>query len=244
VAICALYGQNGLFSAALFGGAALTLERFPVLAGVLVGCLAYKPQLGVLAPLAFAAAGRWRAFLAAAATVAGLAAASTMAFGFDSWLAFIAALPEANAWNGGGAVGFARFVSPYAAARLLGASAGVAWLLQAAAAAGAVAALLAVVRRRPGAAAEMAVLVVATGFCVPFLGDYDLVIFVVAGAWLASEAGRLGWLPYERMALAVLFMAPLAIKPVALGHGIPLAPAALAVLGALVLRRAWAAPAR
>jgi hypothetical protein len=87
----------------------------------------------------------------------------------------------------------------------------------------------------PFAAAETAMLVIATAFCVPFLGLYDIVIFMVAGAWLVSAANRTGWYRYERVTLALLYMAPLAIL-VAAAHGIPLAPPALAVL---VVRRAY-----
>jgi hypothetical protein len=236
VPITVLYGQNSLFSAALFAAAALTLRARPVLAGMAIGCLAFKPQLAALAPFALAAGGRWRAFVAAAATVAVLVAASALAFGVESWAAFVAALPQANDWNAGGRPGFDRFASVYAAARMLGAPGGVALGVQAIAGLGALSLLVALARRRPGGAAEMAALVAMSAFSVPFLGLYELVIFVVPAAWLVAEAARAGWLPYERVLLAVLFASPLAILPFAV-HGVPLAPAALAVLAALVARR-------
>lgn len=81
-------------------------------------------------------------------------------------------------------------------------------------------------------------LVVATGFCLPFLGNYEIVIFAVPSAWVASEAIRNGWLPYERITLAVLYLSPLMIVSAAT-RGIPLAPLALAALAALVLRRVF-----
>ncbi len=40
-------GQNGFLSAALFGGTLLLLPRRPLLAGVLLGLLTYKPHLGL-----------------------------------------------------------------------------------------------------------------------------------------------------------------------------------------------------
>ena len=46
------HGQNGFLTAALLGGALQLLDRRPWLAGVLIGCLAYKPQFGVLIPIA------------------------------------------------------------------------------------------------------------------------------------------------------------------------------------------------
>jgi len=236
VLVCALYGQNGLFSAALFAGVALTLDRSPVAAGVLIGCLAYKPQLGVLAPLALLCARRFRAFAAAACTVIALIGISALVFGPGIWTAFLTSLPVAQAWNAGGVPGFDRFVSPYAAARLLGGTAAAGWMAQAVFAVPACAWLVWTSLRRPGAAAETAMLVVATCFCVPFLGEYDLCLLAVPGAWIAAQALRSGWLPYERILLATLYVSPIAIKAAAL-HGVPLAPAAMAALALVVGRR-------
>lgn len=236
VLFCALYGQNALFSAALFGGIALTLDRAPLAAGVLIGCLAYKPQLGVLIPLAMLCARRWRVFAAASCTVVALSLLSAAVFGPHIWTAFLASLPVAQAWNAHGVPGFDRFVSPYAAARLLGAPAAAGWIAQAAFALAACLALIRTSLRRPGAAAETAMLVVATGFCVPFLGEYDLCMLAVPGAWIAAQAVQSGWLPYERILLAALYLSPIPIKGAAL-HGIPLGPAAMTVLAVLVARR-------
>jgi len=241
VMIAALYGQNSLFSAALFGGAAATLEQYPVLAGGMIGCLAYKPQFAVLAPFALASAGRWRALFAAAITALGLTGLSAIAFGVPAWMAFVAALPGAQAWNANGIAGFEKFASLYTAVRLLGGSDNAASTVQGLSIALATIALVALTRRRPGGVAEIAILVTATGFCVPFLGQYDLVIFAVPGAWLVSEATRTHWLPYERATLALLYVAPLAIFA-GMPNGIPLAPVALTLLALLVLRRILQAP--
>ena len=236
VVVSGLYGQNSLLSGAIFGAAAVSLSRYPGLAGILLGCLAYKPQLAILVPVALASAGRWRAFLAAAATAMGLMLLSVFLFGVKTWMAFGAVLPEAGSWNADGNAGFAKYASPYAAVRLLGGSATSAWAVQGFSGVLAAVALVAMTRRRPGGAAEIAMLVVATGFCVPFAGQYDLVIFAVTGAWLVSEAIKTIWLPFERICLAVLYLSPLAIIAAA-ANGIPLAPAALILLAALVVRR-------
>jgi hypothetical protein len=47
-------------------------------------------------PLALAVAGRWRSFAVAAATVAILAAAASLAFGIDIWPAFTADMAVAR----------------------------------------------------------------------------------------------------------------------------------------------------
>ena len=90
------FGQNGFLSTALLGGAAVWLDRRRALAGLCLGCLSYKPQLGIVVPLALAVAGRWRCFAAAAATVFVLAVVATVAFGVDIWSAFLADMWDAR----------------------------------------------------------------------------------------------------------------------------------------------------
>ena len=82
------HGQNGFLTAALLGGALRWLDRRPALAGVLIGLLAYKPQFGVLIPIAMVAGGRWRTIGAAAVTVAVLIAVSFLTLGGGIWHAF------------------------------------------------------------------------------------------------------------------------------------------------------------
>src|SRR6185312_14697841 len=96
------HGQNGFLSAALFGAGALWLERRPILAGLALGALAYKPHLGLMIPFALAIAGRWKTFAAAA------------------WAAFLADSGLARAALEQGLVGDAKMQSAFAAVRLLG----------------------------------------------------------------------------------------------------------------------------
>ena len=62
----AAIGQNGFVTAAIFFGGMVMLARRPFAAGLLLGCLAVKPQLGLLLPVALIAAGQWRAIAGAA----------------------------------------------------------------------------------------------------------------------------------------------------------------------------------
>lgn len=237
VTFCALYGQNGLFSAALLGGATVLLEASPVLAGMLLGVLAYKPQMAVLVPLALLLAGQRRALIASGLTAAAFVAVSVLAFGADAWRGFWAVLPMARRWNAEGMPGFQTFVSPYAAMRMLGLGVQAGEIAQAGLALVGVGCLVVIIRRGGDAASQMAVLVAATLLWVPFLGQYDLVIAAVPACWLARKAQASGWLRHERGALALLFVSPIAI--VAGGaHAIPLGPAALLAMLALVTRRA------
>ncbi|MHC2437028.1 glycosyltransferase family 87 protein [Bradyrhizobium sp. USDA 4451] len=240
--VCALFGQNSLFSAALLGGSAVTLDRSPVIAGVLLGCFAYKPQVALLAPLVLILTRRWRALGAAATTTLVLMLAATASFGIEPWYKFFDVLPEAGAWSLGGQPGFEKFASPYAAIRLAGGSSSAAWVVQLVAAAIAMIVLIAMLRKRRGGAAEIALMVAVTGLCIPSLGSYEMVILAIPGAWLVSQALAQGWLPYERIALAALYVTPFAMVPAG-ANGLQLAPIAAAALIALVTRRIRHQPA-
>jgi arabinofuranan 3-O-arabinosyltransferase len=83
-----LGGQNGFLTGALLGASLHFLGTRPVLAGMFIGCLSYKPQFGMLFLVALAAGNHWRAFAGAAATVILLAGITVGAFGTDVWTAF------------------------------------------------------------------------------------------------------------------------------------------------------------
>jgi hypothetical protein len=92
--LCVLSGQSSLLTTAALLAIFAQLEKRPVLAGVLIGLLTVKPQLGILFPFALIASGRWRVFVAAGATALLLLAASVALGGVESWHAYIAkALP-------------------------------------------------------------------------------------------------------------------------------------------------------
>jgi hypothetical protein len=72
-----LAAQNGFLTGSLLGAGLLFLESRPVLAGVFIGLLTYKPQFGILLPVALAASGRWRTFASAAVAAALFADAAS-----------------------------------------------------------------------------------------------------------------------------------------------------------------------
>src|ERR1700730_12518571 len=79
------HGHNGFLTAALIGGGLGCLERRPLVAGILLGLLAYKPQCGLMIPVARAAGGYWRPFISAAITVVVLTIVTTLTFGTSVW---------------------------------------------------------------------------------------------------------------------------------------------------------------
>jgi hypothetical protein len=78
-------GQNAFLSAALLVGGCRVLRSRPALGGVILGMLTMKPQFWLLVPVALAAGREWKALLWSILGGIGLALASALVFGIDSW---------------------------------------------------------------------------------------------------------------------------------------------------------------
>jgi hypothetical protein len=92
-------------------------------------------------------------------------------------------------------------------------------------------------RRTRDEQATGAVMLAATALGSPYLFAYDLAFLAMPLFWLAREGSERGFRPYERAALAALYLAPLAARAAALPLGLNLTPAAAAALLALVWTR-------
>src|ERR1700755_1871428 len=88
-----LVGQNGFLTAGFISGTLYLMPVRPVLAGICLGLLSYKPQYGLLFPLVLIAASQWTVFVTAAIVAVVLAAVSLFAFGIESWQAFLHWMP-------------------------------------------------------------------------------------------------------------------------------------------------------
>jgi hypothetical protein len=90
-----IIGQNSLiWLAVLLASLAALRSGRAVLAGVLIGCLTLKPQLGLMIPIALLAAGQWRAILSATCTTLLLVALPTLVTGVDYWPLLLGRLAE------------------------------------------------------------------------------------------------------------------------------------------------------
>jgi len=210
--ICFLFSQNGFISAGLMGTALLMLDRRPWLAGVLIGLLAFKPHLGILVPIALLATGRWRTIATASVVVVTLAAASVAILGVDLWHAFLENLPQTRANVDSGFLPRGMIPTPYAFALSVGAGSQVAMALQILSALAAAACVWTVWRKETAPfAIKAATLCAASMLVSPYMFHYDLVMLGLAMGFLGMEALRTGFLPYERSALIMAWLAPLLI---------------------------------
>jgi len=239
--------QNGFLTASLLGLSLLFLERQPVLAGVFIGCLTYKPQYGILFPVALMASRKWRAVVSAGISAALLATISIVLFGADAWAAF----PEGFLVQGKLSLGagpgsnWGYLQTVYGLIRSLHGSALMAWLAQGLTALAAAVIVWIVWRSRVRYALKAATLSAAALIATPYAFAYDMAAIVVPAAFLASDQLRCGLLRGDQTIWIILFGAPLAVL-VALGDnvggptfgGTPISLLAVIVLLGVILRRA------
>jgi hypothetical protein len=233
------HGQNGFLTAALLGGALHLLDRRPGLAGVLIGCLAYKPQYGVLIPVALLAGGRWRAIGSAVATVAALLAVSFVTLGGGVWQAFADSMifTQTVVLEQGG-TGWEKIQSIFSAARMWGASVHTAYAMQATLALMLAATLARLWRSDAAFELKASALATASLLATPYVLDYDLVVLAVAIAFFARHGLSRGFRPFEISMLAAAWITPLLSRSIAGVSGIPLGLLVLLTLYVFTLRRA------
>jgi arabinofuranan 3-O-arabinosyltransferase len=202
----AIVGQNGFLSAALMGASLLFLKQNPLLSGVFLGLMTYKPQLGVLFPLALLLDRNWRALASASVTSAILLAASWLAFGTQTFLAFLHFLP--------------------ATSQAILTDRGEDWNKMQS-----VTLLILLWRGRTSFEIKAAFLAAGSMLVTPYLHMYDFAILAVPFAFLfrAHAFDQLEWAGV--IAVNCLFIG-FAFYPV------PIGPAMIAIVLALVLRRA------
>ena len=184
--ITLISGQTGYLSGALMVAGLRLMPARPLLAGVMFGLLTYKPQLGVLVPVALVAMGGWRTIAAAVATFAAFAAAAGYAYGFGLWGLWAQSIVE-YATRFHPVVGYMPTI--YANAILLGAWRSVAWGLQLAVSIPVAIVVWRAWRQGPSARAA-ALLVVGTYLATPHAFNYDLPMMTMGLVWYFAERLR------------------------------------------------------
>jgi len=232
-------GQNAFLTAALFGGALLLIDRRPLLAGILFGLLCYKPHFGLLIPVALVAGGRWRAFAGAAIAGAAMVALSVALFGWQSWQDFFALAGGSHATYESGRIDLSGFVTLFGGLRLMGVPSTLAYAVQGLGALAAIALVAIVWRCNLSLPVRAAALAAATLIAVPVALVYDFLLAGIAVAWLIRAGSDRGFLPWEKVTLAAVFIAPLLSRNFGTATHVPLAQLALIALLGLIARRAW-----
>jgi alpha-1,2-mannosyltransferase len=122
--------------------------------------------------------------------------------------------------------------------RMWGGSVALAYAVQSIVTLALAAALVWLWRLKVDYALKAAALVIAAILATPYSLDYDMTALAPAIAFLAMHGVREGFAPYEKTALAALWLAPLVARGVAEATLIPLGVTAMIAVFALILCRA------
>lgn len=243
------FGQLGLLLAFLFVGALRLLPLRPVIAGVMIGLLTIKPQLGILLAMTLVATGAWRAFAAAALTALLLALLSVALYGVEPWALWwsetakvqLAFLSDTQSFF------VKQMATPFSGARRLGLSYDASMAVQGVVALGVVAATWVVLRSEAAWSLKGAVVAFGAVLIPPYVLAYDLAIPLAALVWCLRERAVRPSVP-AALAAAFVWAVPFALGLIFQGRGLPVVPLAVLVCYAWLVREAlgatWPALAR
>jgi arabinofuranan 3-O-arabinosyltransferase len=231
----ALVGQNGFLTAALIGGTLYLMPTRPVLSGICLGLLTYKPQYGLLFPIVLIAASQWTTFFTAGIVAVAMAFLSWLAFGTESWQAFFHWMPMfSQAFLSEGKATWWKLQSVLSLVRYLGGPEQLAWTLQWIVTGSVAVGLIAMWRSRADYAWKASALAAGTLLTTPYLFMYDMMVLAIPVAYLVRAGLDTGFRTYE---LAVLGCATALIMSF-MFLGQPVGLFANLIVAGLILRRA------
>ena len=234
-----LFGQITLFAALAYIAAMRLLPTHPAWAGVCIGLLSLKPQLGLLIPFFLLAIGAWTTIATAAATTLVLASLSITLFGTGPWHTYLtdtAAVQWSYILTMDGFYAY-HMTTPYAGFWVLGFPVRTALALHAAIAAVIVLATISVARSACTWPLKSTLLGFGMVMLMPYSLAHDLALPLVALLWhLRSETRPLTTI--EQWGTTLLWMLPFPLAFVLPMAGIPATSFALIAAYVLLLKRA------
>jgi hypothetical protein len=235
--VCVTHGHNGFLTAFLLGGGLLLLERKPLAAGLLLGCLIYKPQFALIVPPLLLITRNWRAIGGACLSAGFLIGATLLFWGWPVWQAFLDSLRlTRDVVLEQGRTGWYKIMSPFSTVRMWGGSIPAAYAVQSIFTAAAMAAV-AFLSLRDNPKLRNAAVAAAVILSTPYVLDYDFVVLGLGIAWLWLDGEEEGFLPWDRTLMALVWVAPLAARQIAHFTYLPIGLATVLVMLAIPLRR-------
>ncbi len=238
-----LQGQTGFLLAAVFGGALLTLDSRPVVSGLLFALLAWKPQFGLLVPIALFAGKRWTVIFSAAGFGIVLGLVSVVMSGIASWTAFLQEMSEMRELLlNKGVIGYHLMQSLFGALRLYNVPLGIAYPVQIVFSAAIAVLVWRVWAGNADARLKQTALLTGSLLISPYFLDYDLVMTAPAIALLVSYGLDKGFGPWEQTGLALAFICPPLARFATFFLGLPLGLMCVGLLFTFSLLKAQAEP--
>jgi hypothetical protein len=228
VLVNGMIGQNGFLLSAVFIGGTGLLSTQPFVGGAILGLFVFKPQLGLLLPVAVVAAREWRAVAGAALSALLLLLMALLLFGITAYEGFLERAPQYARYMQENRWPWAELASPFAFLRWFGVPATAALVTHfTIALAGAV-----LVWRswRESWEQRVPILAAASILVPPYIFTYDSLLLVVPIAWLVRQALRPAM-------LSVIWL--LCLLPVARFFGLYSGPNTIAIAACISLVLLW-----
>jgi alpha-1,2-mannosyltransferase len=241
-------GQTGALIAVFFLGAAYFWPTRPILAGICIGLLAIKPQMGLLMPFALIASGQWRVVAAAATTVLFLIVLSTIWLGAAIWIDYLRMIQLFGHFIGRGYDQIQQLaLGPYVSLQGAGTPAALAGFLQVVVSVAVLAVIIHGFSRWRSNKQELgkedgrldlrlALLAAGTLLTTPYSLSYDTPLLMLSVIPLLARSWRDGWDAIELASVAALLILPYA-QPLAIGSHVPFAFLALLLWFGVLYRR-------
>jgi hypothetical protein len=236
-AIGIVSGQTGFLAAGLLAGGLRLAGGHPVAAAVMFGLLTYKPQLGLLVPVALVAARLWRTFAFATLTLILLVVATSLLFGVAIWPSWVASLPAFSREFAAESTTVRHLMPTILVALLqLGVAPAMAQVAQWAATAAVAAIVWSLFRSGPRELAGGGLLIAAF-LATPYAFVYDMPGLATAVIWVVAERHRAGdALATDEMLVMILaLISPITL--VAAASDFPLTVLSLILLLGVIVRR-------
>lgn len=231
--VCIVSGQNSFLTAAALIAIFRWMDEKPVLAGILLGLLTVKPQLGLLFPLMLLLTRRWMVFFAAAVTALAFIALSAAIYGSEIWSIYLGPAAKMQEYVLQAPSDIIKGLMPTAFmnARIAGLEAQASYYVQVVVALFAVASAIWVFIRPRDPRLSYCALLVGNALLTPYLMSYDLVVM----GWLVLMVYRIPLAVGERKILLALYWLPVIALSMAM-LGLPGSALILMATGIVLLR--------
>ena len=192
-----IHGHNGFVTAFILGLALLIIERYPLIAGLVLGLLSFKPHLVMLVPLLLIAGRSWRTLLGMGISVFLLTLASTILFGVDTWFRFFEKIPIMFYLLKDGYMQMHQVVSTTGALLLMGVPYHTAIWIHLLLSVTGIGLAVTVWYKDAPCYVKHSLLVLTMLLVTPYANSYDLTLLALPICWL-------GWQAYERTEISTL----------------------------------------
>jgi hypothetical protein len=204
--------HTGFLTAALMGLSLVFMERRPWISGIFLGLLTYKPQFGLLFPVALLASRNWRALGSATASTVVLGVTAAIVFGYAGWASFIDGLADRSPSLGPGAAGEVTLFSLFGFLHWAGASPWMSWTAQLVVSTTLTLGICFLWAKPFPYDLRAAALCIGSLIVSPYVLFYDLCILSIAMAFLVKGGLLRGFLPGERTAIVLCWAALFPMK--------------------------------